>query len=146
MESFKSFLEGQEEQNDIKKTLSRLPERHRRFLRGFTLSFQGSNTLNGDNQHVGVIQTHPRPHITIAAPWNYPREWVFLHEIAHMVYEKMMTHELRQQWAHIVAQTPNKQDQNPEELFCMAYANAYAKHKIRIHDHPEWDRFIKEMV
>ena len=32
-----------------------------------------------------------------------------------------------------------------EELFEMAYANTYAKNKIEIHSHKEWDNFIKNL-
>jgi hypothetical protein len=146
MQGFKDYLEQSEEQADIRHTLSKLPPRHRQFVRGFTLSFQGTNTLNSDGEHVGVIQTHPKPHITIASPWRYPREWVFLHEIAHLVWANLMDAHKRNLWAKIVANTDHKQDQDDEELFAMAYANAYAKHKIRIHDHPEWDKFIKQLA
>jgi hypothetical protein len=143
MDGFRDYLEGQEEQADIQHTLAKIPERHRRFLQGFSIHFQGTNTLNNDGEHVGVIQTHPKPHIIVAAPWKYPREWVLLHEVAHLVYEHLMDEHKRSQWAHIVHQTQHKQDQSPEELFCMGYANVYATHKIRIHDHPQWDAFIK---
>jgi hypothetical protein len=145
MDGFKYYLERNEEQTDIDHTLAKLPERHRRFLQGFSISFQGTNTLNNDGQHVGVIQTHPKPHITIASPWNYGREYALLHEVGHLVYENLLDHNMRQIWAHIVAKTKNRQKQSAEELFCMAYANHYAKNKIVIHTHPEWEEFIAQL-
>ena len=67
-----------------------------------------------------------------------------MHEIGHKVYEKI-SDQLKHRWAMIVAHTKNKQNQSPEELFCMAYAHHYAKNKIVIHDHPEWHKFIEEL-
>jgi len=57
----------------------------------------------------------------------------------------LVTPQMRQHWAQIVANTKDKQNQEAEELFAMAYANHYAKNKIVIHDHPEWDLFIRKL-
>ncbi len=80
--------------------------------------------------------------IALAGPWNYGREFTILHEIGHRVWESIVPPEMKKQWVAIVQQTKHKQNQEPEELFCMAYANHYAKNQIVIHDHPEWHRFI----
>jgi hypothetical protein len=66
-----------------------------------------------------------------------------LHEIAHRVWEHILTPEMKKEWEGIVKQTDKKQNQGAEELFCMAYANQYCKNKVVIHDHPEWEKFIK---
>ncbi len=63
MDGFQKYFEESEEEEDIKRTLAKLPEAHRNFVRGFKISFQGRNTLNNDGEHVGVVQTHPKPEI-----------------------------------------------------------------------------------
>jgi hypothetical protein len=142
MLGFKHYLERSEDQVDVQSTLAKLPAHHRKFLQGFAISFQAGNTLDGDDQHVGLITTHPRKQIIIAAPWFYSREFTLLHEVAHLVWEYLTDQTIRNAWEEIVHHTKHKQNQNAEELFCMAYANTYAKHKVRIHDHPEWNEFI----
>jgi hypothetical protein len=68
-----------------------------------------------------------------------------LHEIGHFVWQDLVSEDQKKQWSKIVKGTKNKQDQGDEELFCMAYANTYAKNSIVIHDHPEWEKFIKSI-
>lgn len=141
---FKDFLlESEEEEKNVKATIAKLPAKHRALVRGFKVKFTGGNTLSGDDDHIGVIDDDE---ITVAAPWHYGREFTFLHEIAHMVYEKLMTPKLKKEWAEVVKKNPNRQRQNDEELFCMAYACCYAKHKIFVHHHEKWDEFIKTKV
>ena len=54
--------------------------------------------------------------------------------------------QLEKMWNQIAANTENKKkDEPPEELFCHAYANTYAKNKIEIHNHPEWEQFIAQL-
>lgn len=147
MMRFRDYLESDagmgEEKQDILRTLSKLPPSHRELIRGFSWKFQGGNTLAGDDQHVGYMDDYEKK-IAVAAPWNYGREFTILHEIAHTVWERVPD-QLKQQWAAIVQRTKHKQQQSPEELFCMAYANFYAKNKIVIHDHPEWNEFIRNL-
>jgi hypothetical protein len=57
-----------------------------------------------------------------------------------------MTKEMFAIWKKIVAGTKNKMNQDAEELFCMAYANHFAKNKIVIHTHPEWESFIQKFI
>lgn len=143
MEGFRLFLEKTEEEKNVQQLLKKLPAGHRNLLKGYKFKYQGGNTLKGDDGHIGVIY---QDKITVAAPWNYGREFTTLHEIAHLVWEYKMTPKLKNEWKEIVSKTKNKQKQIPEELFCMAYACHYAKHKIKIHDHPEWHEFIKNKV
>lgn len=144
---FRDFLESDasmgEEKRDILRTLSKLPPSHRSLIKDFSWKFQGGNTLNGDDQHVGYMDDHEKE-IAVAAPWNYGREFTVLHEIAHTIWERLPD-QLKHHWVGIVQRTKHKQRQSPEELFCMAYANFYAKNKIVIHDHPEWNQFIKSL-
>lgn len=140
MLSFKKFLNESEEEKDVHKTLEKLPQSHRGLVKGFDVQFHGGNTLNGDDEHVGYMDAQQRK-IAVAAPYNYSREFTFLHEIAHTLWERL-GNDIKERWAEIVKRTKHKQNQSPEELFCMAYANYYAKNKVTIHDHGEWNEFI----
>jgi hypothetical protein len=136
----------EEEKGDIKKTLSKLPPSHAALVKGYRWKFHPGNTLNGDDEHVGYVDDSQKE-IAVAGPWNYGREFTILHEIGHKVWDNFVKNnpKLVRQWHHIVANTKNKQNQEPEELFCMAYANHFVKNKIVIHTHPEWDRFIEAL-
>lgn len=152
--NFKLYLEG-EEKEDIKKTIAKLPKQHQNLLKGYKYSFHGGNTLKGDKENIGMIY---KDKITVASPWFYSREYVLLHEIAHLVYEKLMTDKLKKEWSELISKTKTEQkkkqhtrsknaiDQNNEELFCMAYAATYAKHPVKTFLHPEWQKFIKFKV
>jgi hypothetical protein len=65
--------------------------------------------------------------------------------VGHAVWKYLVNQKKRKEWNEIVKQTKDKQKQNDEELFCMAYANYYAKHKIEIHNHDNWNKFIKNI-
>lgn len=140
MISFRTFFESTEEQQNIRDTLSRLPKSHRELIKGYRYEFQDGNTLRGDNDNVGYIDPEKKE-IAIAAPWNYGREFTLLHELGHRVWAQLSP-KWHRRWRYIVANTKHKQNQPPEELFCMAYACYYAKNKITIHDHPAWHKFI----
>lgn len=144
---FSEFMQDEmgEEKNDIARTLSKIPPEHRELVKGYRWKFHSGNTLNGDDKHIGYMDDRAKE-IAIAGPWNYGREFTILHEIAHRIWERILSPQHKQMWAQIVSQTREKQEQNPEELFCMAYANHFAKNKIVIHDHPEWHRFIKSIT
>lgn len=142
--NFKEFL-IESDQTDVKKTLGKLPRKHRDLFNGYKFVFQGGNGLKGDPEHVGFIDEKKKI-VTIAAPYNYGREFTILHEVGHAVWKYFVDEEMKKQWSEIVKRTKNKQNQGIEELFCMAYANTYAKNKIVIHDHPEWDKFIKNLT
>lgn len=146
MRSFKDFfIERSEEDKNIDGTLKKLPKAFRDLIKGYKFNWHCGNTLNGDDGHVGVIDPKKKT-ITVSAPWNYGREFTLLHELAHKVFENFMTPELLDEWKKILKNTKKKMKQNPEELFCMAFANHFVKNKITIHDHPEWDAFIKKIV
>lgn len=150
MGTFKQFISEtlsakSEEEKDIHDTISKLPKLHQKLLHGYKFKFQGGNTLKGDNQHIGYMDKEPKV-IGVAAPWFYSREFTMLHEIGHIIWEELMTPQLRVLWALIVKATPNRQDQSPEELFSMAYACHYAKYCNGVHDHPKWHLFMKKFV
>jgi hypothetical protein len=146
--SFKQYLIDSEKsyQTEIKQTLKKLPKRHAALLKGYKFKFQGTNTLKGDNDHVGIINQEKET-VTIASPWNYGREYTLLHEIGHFVYQTLLSGEAKKKWARIVKNTKMKKEdrQVPEELFCMAYANHYAKHKHVMFSHPSWEKFIAKL-
>lgn len=132
------FLESEEEKN-VWDTIKKLPQKHQNLLRGFKFKFIPGNTLKGDSKHIGYIDKNV---IVVAAPWRYGREWVLLHEISHLVYEKLCSPEWRKKWKEIAKKNPRQNQDNDEENFAMAYANHFAKHKILTHNHPEWEKFM----
>jgi hypothetical protein len=143
---FRDFFEQTEEQEkNIKATLAKLPKSHQALIKDYKIKWSCDNVLDGDDGHIGLVNPHNKT-ITISAPYNYGREFTFLHEIGHKVFEKFMTKELLAKWTKILAKTKNKMKDNPEELWCMNYANHFAKNKIVIHNHPEWDAYMKEFV
>jgi hypothetical protein len=146
MMDFKEFLNEQEseEKKNIDQTIGKLPKSHAALIRGYKWKFQGGNTLDRDNQHIGVVDDNKKL-ITVAAPWNYGREFTALHEIGHKVWEKFVTPELRKEWSRIAKKNKNRLKQNDEELFAMAYANNYAHNRIEVHTCPEWDKFIEKL-
>jgi len=146
---FQQFLENKA-QEEVKETLEKLPKSHQKLVKGFQFKFFGDCTLKGSDENIGMIYLNDKKNkkIHIASPWNYGREFTVLHEIAHLVYEKYMANnqELKNKWKKIVDKTKNKLDQPAEELWCHAYANYFAKNKIVIHTHPEWENFMKEFI
>ena len=153
MDGFKIYLENEEEEN-VKGMISKLPKGHQALLKGYKFKYTPGNTLKGDDEHIGYIH---KDRIVVAAPWNYSREMVTLHEIAHLVFEKLVTKELKKEWSALVAKTHKKQiadqhprnqtalKQNDEEIFAMAYAATYAKHPPKTYLHAEWQKFIKKL-
>jgi hypothetical protein len=153
--NFKQFLESEEKRN-VEKLLSILPAGHRKLLQGYKFRYTPGNTLNGDNQHIGYIH---KDKIVVAAPWNYSRSFTTLHEIAHLVWEYLMSAKLRKEWSELVARTKKEQmskfdkkaqkealKQNDEEVFCMSYAATYSNHAPVIWHNPEWHKFMTEKV
>jgi hypothetical protein len=147
MKGFRLFWEQTDEQEEnIKATLKKLPPAHQALIGQYKIKWHGDNTLQGDDGHIGIVNPNTKT-MTIAAPWNYGREYTFLHEIGHKIWERFVAPNstLVKQWHQIVKLNKNRMKQNDEELFCMAYSNHYAKNKIVVHTHPEWDRFIKNL-
>jgi len=142
MKRFKEFLES-EEKDDVSELVSQLPKKHKELLNNFKFTYTPKNTLKGDNKHIGYIY---KKKIVVAAPWNYSRKFTTLHEVAHLVWEHLVKPKDKKQWSKIVKRTKNRQKQNDEELFCMAYACFYSGgHCPRIHDHEEWNEFIASL-
>lgn len=141
---FKQFLlEAESQQKDIEKTLARLPKEHKKLLHGYKFKFQGNNNLKNDEDHIGYVDEEKKV-IMVAAPWRYPREFTLLHEVGHLVWKYLVTPDMKKEWSKILKNTKNRQHQNDEEMWCQGYANTYSKNKIEIHNHPEWEKFIKK--
>lgn len=147
---FKQFL-IESEKSDLKITINKLPKEHQKLVSNYSFKFQGNNTLKGDNENVGELDPNKKK-ITIASPWNYPREITVLHEIGHLVWEKLLTKNNRNEWSKILnklKQNNNKSkkdlDQNDEEIFCHSYAQFYIKNKMVKFDYPELQKFISKL-
>ena len=151
---FKLFLETEEEK-DVKSLLSKIPKGHQKLFDGFKVKFTPGNTLKNDKESIGYIHKNK---IVVAAPFHYSRSMVLAHEIAHMVFEHLMTSSLKKEWSKLLKSTLEDQkksqpqqnrsalDQNDEEIFCMVYAATYVKHPPTTYLNPEWQNFIKHKV
>lgn len=153
--NFRQFLESEEKRN-VEKLLSTLPSGHKKLLQGYKFRYTPGNTLNGDNQHIGYIH---KDKIVVAAPWNYSRSFTTLHEIAHLVWEYLMSPKLRKEWSALVDKTKKEQmskfdkkaqkealKQNDEEIFCMSYAATYSNHAPVVWYNADWHKFMTEKV
>ena len=151
MSSFRKFFHKSEEEKDLNKTIDKIPKSHQDLLDSYKFKLQGGNTLDDDDKHIGYMDAGDEE-IAVAAPWNYGREFAILHEIAHVVWENIPNN-IRANWEDLVKKTKHIQDKKPntesdsldqpaEELFCMSYANYYAKHKITTYSNPDWMDFI----
>ena len=83
--------------------------------------------------------------ITIAAPWNYGREFVVLHELAHLVWKDFVSSDKKKEWFKLVKNTPDKPEDGMQELFCMSYAATYAKRPPSQFDIEKWKQFIQKL-
>ena len=154
MDNFKLFLESEEEK-DVKSLLSKLPKKHQKLMDGFDFTFTPGNTLKGDKEHIGYIYKNK---VVVAAPFHYSRSLTICHEIAHQIFEHLMTSSLRKEWSSLLKKTMPDQikaqpkqnqsalKQNDEEIFCMTYAATYVKHPPSTYLNPEWQNFIKHKV
>ena len=149
MTGFRLFVEAAGVNGEVRDTLAKLPKAHRALTKGYKFKFEDGCTLKGEKDAIGMIHLNDdkKKEIHVAAPWRYGREFAMLHEIGHLVYERYMgdNKELKAKWQKIVNKTKNKLHQPAEEIFCHAYANTYSKNKIEIHNHPEWEKFIKSL-
>jgi len=146
---FSSFIsEATKVEGDIKTTLKKIPAPHARLVRGYKFRFQPSNTLKGDDGHIGFIDEEKKT-ITIASPWNYGREYTLLHEVGHAVWKYAMDDGKKAEWKKILRpiRKANKKDldQNDEEIFCMSYAQAYANNGITKFDHDDLVEFARRI-
>ena len=149
---FRIYLETEEEEN-VKTMISKLPKGHQALLNGYKFKYTPGNTLKGDKEHIGYIH---QDKIVVAAPWAYSREFTTLHEISHLVIEKLFTPKLKKEWSSLLKKTKPEQmknnpstksalDQNDEEILCMVYAATYAKHPPVTYLNKAWQDFVKRL-
>ena len=131
-----------EEEKNVEDTLKKIPKKHRKLVKGFNVKFTPNNTLKNDKNHIGYIHKND---IVVAAPYNYGREFTFLHEIAHMVWEKLVDEDTKKEWNKLYKKYKKDLKQNSEEIFCMVYANVYTKHKLKTYDKTELEDFVKKI-
>jgi len=145
MMEFKKYLK-EEEKEDINRTLEKIPEEHAKLVKDYEIVFQKSNTLDGDKKHIGLID-EKKKRITIAAPWNYGREYTLLHEIAHAVWKFIVDEKKKKNWKSLLRAERSKNSKNlgqdDEEIFCMIYAQVYAKNKMEKYKNKTLEGFIK---
>jgi hypothetical protein len=147
---FTDYLESKEiasQKEDIKQTFAKIPKKHANLVKDYKIIFQKSNCLKGDDKHIGLIDEKNKT-ITIAAPWNYGREYTLLHEIGHAVWKYLVSEEAKKEWERLVSKvkkTTKDLNQNNEEIFCMLYAQNYAKNKLIKFDHDELKKFVSKI-
>ena len=141
--NFRQFLESQNP--DLEATLKKLPKKIQSLLKGYKYTFTDGNSLKNDKNHIGIIDKDKKT-ITIAAPYFYGRETIVLHEIAHLVWEKLNKKE-KEDWYKTIKKYPSKakEKQNNEEHFCMAFSATYSRNPVSIYDIPQWVSFIKSL-
>lgn len=143
MRSFIQFVEQKsEEEKNIQTTIANLPKRYQKLLKNFNIKLTCKNTLNGDKDHIGVIHKFD---IEVAAPWNYGREFTFLHEVAHLIWEKLITDDQKKEWKRLAKLYKGKPKMNDEELFCMFFASTYSNHQVETYNLAKLVKFIKTL-
>lgn len=152
---FKEFI-SKSDRHDVNNVLQKLPKKHYNLIKDYKISFESGSTLKKDKKHIGFIDEEKKL-IKIAAPWYYSREFTLLHEVAHSVWKYELSNKNKKEWKEIVKLSKDKQksnitkeaskslDQQEEEIFCMAYANYYSKHKILTYDNENYYKFIKNL-
>lgn len=147
MEFSRYFFEA-EEKDDIKRTLEKIPKTHSNLVKDYKIVFQPGNCLKGDDRHIGLIDEKNKT-ITIAAPYNYGREYTLLHEVGHAVWKFIVGEKRKKAWKKLLAKERrlNKShlDQDDEEIFCMIYAQRYAKNKLKKFDHESLVDFVSKI-
>lgn len=145
---FGSYFFETEEKDDIKRTLEKIPKGHSDLVKDYKIVFQPGNCLEGDDGHIGIID-EKRKTITIASPWNYGREYTLLHEVGHAVWKFIMDAKKKRAWKKILARErragKRHLNQDDEEIFCMIYAQHYAKNKMKKFDHESLVEFVSKI-
>ena len=143
MKGFKKFFK---EDEDVQKTLAKIPKAHKNLVKGFKFLFEPHNTLQGDDGHVGMITNQGSKRIIVASPWRFGREFTLLHEIAHLIWNSLVVASKKEEWKNILKKHKDlSNEKNQEESFCMAYANYYSQRPLAIYNITSWMSFIKKL-
>lgn len=141
--NFRLFIENFEySTNDVNKTLEKIPKSHRKLVADFKIEFEPYNTLKNDSKHIGFYDENKKL-IKISAPWNYSREYALLHEIGHLVWNKLPNDKI-DVWLKLTKDNKNKKE-NQVELFCQFYANKYAKNKLETYKNKKLINFLEKI-
>ena len=142
------FNEQKKQEIDVSKTLAKLPKKHQKLIKDYKIVFQPHHSLQGDNTHIGFIDEKNKI-ITVAAPWNYGREYTLLHEVGHAVWKYLVSEEKKEEWKKILRKEKQKDkkslDQEQEEIFCMVYAQHYAKNKLEKYNKKSLIDFVSQI-
>ncbi len=142
MKGFIEFIEQKsEERKNLDSVISQLPKKHQNLLHHFDITYTCKNTLDGDKEHIGMIHKFD---VEVAAPWRYSREFTTLHEIAHLVWEKLLSDKDKKEWKKIAKVYKGEPKMNEEELFCMVYGAAYSTHPPVTYNIPKLVNFVKK--
>ena len=150
MEGFRQFYESKVD-NEVEESLKKLPAGHRALIKDYKFKFENGVNLKGYPDSIGVIHlgNTNKKLIKVAAPWRHSREFAMLHEVAHRIYEKIMTKKLRKEWSKLLKTVKLHKDaakeKNEEELFCHHYSQYYCVNKVIRYDHDKLDDFIKKL-
>lgn len=139
---FRLFFEMTEEEEDLKDLLKKVPKSHAMLANGYKFGFKKHNTLDKKGKYVGSIEPNKKE-IIIAAPWEHSRAFVFLHELAHLVYASL-TKLQKDEWKKINKNEKNLKD-SEEENFCMVYASTYSKHPPVTFQSKKGQQFVKKL-
>ena len=143
MKGFIQFFEQKsEERKNLDALIGRLPKKHQKLLKHFDIKYTCKNTLNGDDKHIGIISGYD---VEVAAPWRYSREFTTAHEIAHLVWEKILNNRQREEWKKLCKLYKGEPKMNCEEVFCMVYAFNYSTHKVETYNIPKLINFVKNV-
>lgn len=147
---FKEFIKNSA---DFQKTINKIPKKHYNLIKDYNIKFESGDVVSNDKNYIGIIDEKNKI-IKISCPWYYSREFTFLHEIAHSVWKHILSDDNVKNWKQIckkyniknISKEAKKSlEQNSEEIFCMAYANFYTKHKLKTYDSKLFDNFIKSL-
>jgi len=143
---FKNFItENEKNMKDTKATLASIPKKYAALIKGYKFIFQADNTLKGDKNHVGVIDDGKKT-ITIAAPYNYGREFTILHELAHLVWMHCVTEKNKKVWHSAAKPHLNSLKDSSEEIFCMVFANVFCKNPVTKFAIPALEKVVKKII
>lgn len=147
MDSFLLFLEQTKEQEEnVKKTIAKLPKTHQKLVDGYKFVWQCDNHLKGDKGHVGLLDTAKKT-ITIAASFRWSQEWVLLHEIAHLVYNILLSEEMRGKWAELMKKVKRPLgEKDDEEVFSHSFSNHFAFNQVDKFDDDRVMDMMKEII
>ncbi len=144
---FKKYIQN-EEKKDIQKTLKKIPKKHSLLVKDYTIHFEPNNALKGDKNHIGFIDEENKK-IVISSPWNYGREYTLLHEVGHAVWKYIVSSDKKALWRKLLKEEKSKNNkdfsQNHEEIFCMCYAQYYAKNKLVKYNNEKLLKFISSL-